>query len=197
MTTITEVVYDTKSSWKLLFHHDDNTLWRPDDFLKICTIKSLKDFWLVVKDHKCPQINSFKDKCMYYLMRDSIMPTWEDTKNRHNVTISIKVSEPIMIPTWTLMAMMIVGESFHSINNGLINGLIIKYVPNNKSHINKTSNNEPFALIKILTQVKRAKCKSIMESIQNFLKITLPSYVTHNYSKENFSIQITDNIPEY
>lgn len=192
------IEYETKNKWNFLYHLDENKLWRPVDFIKLCSVSNLRELWLLLKSLSCEHINGFKDSCIYYLMRDDITPAWEDSKNRGGTTLSIQVPETIMIQVWSLLVMLVVGETFAE-NNGLVNGICIKYVP--KNNTNTTHYTEPFALIKILISVRQLKSKEIIQGTKTFLKNIIPEYIEEKYRKKyckkDFSIQITENNPEY
>ena len=75
------------TKWTLWYHYDVN-LWTAHSFKLLCTITTIDDFWSMVKalqENSCIIIEHL------YLMRDGILPMWEDKANRNGGCWSIKV----------------------------------------------------------------------------------------------------------
>jgi hypothetical protein len=75
------------SKWVLWAHDIDDTDWSTKSYKRVYTINTINDFWKLFNN-----FNKMGLKFMhYYIMRDDIIPTWEDLNNRYGGICSIKL----------------------------------------------------------------------------------------------------------
>jgi hypothetical protein len=71
--------------------------------------------------------NNIISNCMLFIMRQDIIPSWEDKHNRNGGCFSYKVSLNHINETWKILSLLLVGETLTN-NNKLmetINGISI------------------------------------------------------------------------
>jgi len=96
------------SEWNLWYHHELNN-WRIDGYQKIFHIKNIKDFWDLHNNIDC--IGGITNQ-QFFMMKDNILPIWEDTFNRNGGSWSIKLNDISSVYTvWLKLAMLMVGET--------------------------------------------------------------------------------------
>ena len=67
------------SEWNLWYHHELNN-WRVDGYRKIFHVKNIKEFWDLHNNIDC--LGGITNQ-HFFLMRDNILPIWEDSANRN------------------------------------------------------------------------------------------------------------------
>ena len=75
------------SKWNLYFHNNNNPSWKTQDYELIDSYHSIGEFWRIFNNYH------FLDKMnnQVYIMRDGIMPIWEDINNRGGGIYSLKI----------------------------------------------------------------------------------------------------------
>lgn len=148
-------------------HHLDDRNWSISGYKKMCTIKTVSDFWRL--------FNNFKKigwKFMhFYLMKSNVEPTWEHPLNRGGGICSFKVQTEGALEIWESLNVKMICHQLSSISQD-INGISI------------SPKNQEWALIKIWNK-----------DIKNDLMVTLNSEITETY--KDLSIQYKANNPEY
>lgn len=152
----------------VLWCHDlANPDWSLKSYKKLCTIRTVSDFWRL--------FNNFKKigwKYMhFYLMKQNITPMWEDINNRNGGICSFKMDIDNTIDIWeTLNVHMICGVLTSHKDD--INGLSIS--PKNQS----------WAIVKIWNKNNNS----------DFIS-TLNKEIIEKYG--SYSIQYKSHSPEY
>lgn len=96
------------SDWNLWYHHELNN-WRIDGYRKIFHIKNIKDFWDLHNNIDC--LGGITNQ-HFFLMRDNILPIWEDTANRNGGSWSIKLNDiSSVFNVWLKLSIMMAGEN--------------------------------------------------------------------------------------
>jgi translation initiation factor 4E len=108
------------SSWTLYYHSPASTDWTMDSYTKVHTVHSVQSFcelffWM---DQQIHHLHTG----MFFLMRDDIMPTWEDPHNRKGGCWSFKVPMHDVGPLWNQLSVRLVGERL-STTPLLLNGI--------------------------------------------------------------------------
>ena len=93
-------------SWSLYFHDPYNNNWDIDSYIPLTTISSVSD-WLNVHN----DINKNWSKGMFFIMREHIMPIWEDEHNHNGGSISIKFDKDELIDNWFEIISKTIGET--------------------------------------------------------------------------------------
>ena len=96
------------SDWNLWYHHELNN-WRVDGYRKIFHVKNIKDYWDLHNNIDC--LGGITNQ-HFFLMRDNILPIWEDTFNRNGGSWSIKLNDiSNVFNVWIKLSAMMVGET--------------------------------------------------------------------------------------
>jgi translation initiation factor 4E len=108
--------------WSLYFHDPYDMNWDGNSYKFISTISSVEDFINIY--------NVFKDlwtRGMFFIMREHIIPRWEDENNRNGGCFSFKILKEDFDLKWFDICALILGETFGKTDNVSenINGLSI------------------------------------------------------------------------
>lgn len=113
------------SKWYVYFHHNDNPSWKIEDYRKISSYRSIGEFWRIFNNFHF--LNKVENQV--YVMREGIMPIWEDINNRGGGIYSLKIEfadkhkrNEIGSELMTAICLMISNESFVR-KNKCINGV--------------------------------------------------------------------------
>jgi hypothetical protein len=115
---------DTTLSSNWCFYCSTTDTWDPS-FLKKIKIETVEQFWSVYE--KLPK-ESFH-LGMFFLMRDTISPTWEDERNRYGGCLSYKIHISDIYSIWEslsikMMITQLTNES-QDIEETIINGISV------------------------------------------------------------------------
>ena len=91
--------------WTLYFHDPDNDKWDAKSYQIIHNISTVEDW---VDAHASFQ-NMWHDG-MFFLMREHILPLWEDPHNQPGGCLSFKVSKPDVKEYWFQLGAKCLGE---------------------------------------------------------------------------------------
>jgi hypothetical protein len=111
-------IHNLSSRWNLWAHlpHDED--WTSSSYKKIHTFCTVEDTIAVIET--LPE--ALVKNCMLFIMREDIMPLWEDPKNRNGGCFSYKVSNKSVYEVWRDLTFVLVGETIS--NNGpFVNGV--------------------------------------------------------------------------
>ena len=111
------------NNWTLWAHLPHDVNWDVNSYKKIHTVNNIED--AVVLFRSLPE-NLVKN-CMLFIMRDGILPIWEDKKNSKGGCFSYKVNNKTIIKTWVELAHKLVSENLINDENLVekINGITI------------------------------------------------------------------------
>ena len=115
--------YKFNDIWSVWYHSINDNRWTNDSYTKIFSINNLYDY------HSFNSIVNDKilHKCMVFLMRDNIFPTWEDENNKEGCCISYKISNKTLGRDFYLILLKVLNESIMKNNDRfkLVNGISI------------------------------------------------------------------------
>ena len=112
----TKYVFSPLTNNLVLWNHNINDQnWDLDSYKKIAVYKTAEDFWMYSNELTSKLINYG----MFFLMKDGIMPTWEDHKNINGGCISIKLSLPEAVELWNKISIYLASDSFEDKINGI------------------------------------------------------------------------------
>jgi len=94
-------------NWVLWAHLPHDTSWSLKSYKKIVTIKTVEEMVTLYRHLK----ESLVHNCMLFLMREGIIPMWEDKKNAMGGCFSYKISNKHVTKVWKLTSFSLVGES--------------------------------------------------------------------------------------
>jgi hypothetical protein len=115
---LTEEFHQLSSNWVLWAHlpHDNN--WKINSYKKIYTFTTIEE--AIAMTQTLPEI--LVKNCMLFLMKDGIMPIWEDPKNIDGGCFSYKISNKHVYEVWRDLSYVLVGETI-STNRKVINNI--------------------------------------------------------------------------
>ena len=119
--------FDLKNKWTLWFHKVNDNNWSLDSYLKVFDIKTYYDFLFILKDLE--NITSG----MFFLMKDGIIPIFEDEKNINGGYWSLRITKKDTFEYWEKILYYICIENI-TINDeyeSKINGISISPKINN------------------------------------------------------------------
>ena len=93
-------------TWNLYFHDPDNSNWDIHSYILIATITNVEE-WLQIYN----QIKDFWNRGMFFLMREHILPIWEDENNRNGGCLSFKLWKNEVSQNWFELASKVLGET--------------------------------------------------------------------------------------
>ena len=100
----------------VLWNHNINDQnWDLDSYKQIAIYKTVEDFWMYSNELTSKLINYG----MFFLMKEAIMPTWEDPQNIEGGCISIKLSLIEAVDLWNKIGVYLVSNSFDDKINGI------------------------------------------------------------------------------
>lgn len=115
---VNEPIYSLKNKWTLWFHRVEDTDWKPESYMNIFTLNNLKDFHLLFNT-----IQNFTAG-MFFLMKENIMPLWEDINNVNGGMFSYKINKKYANNVWKEIVAECIGNVL-SKNMENINGISI------------------------------------------------------------------------
>ena len=96
-----------KHRWNLWAHLPQDSDWTSKSYKLIYKFKTIEDTIAITESTPDPLIKS----CMLFVMKDGIIPMWEDPKNRNGGCFSYKVSNKNVCDVWRELNYVLAGES--------------------------------------------------------------------------------------
>ena len=108
--------------WCLWAHLPHDTDWSINSYKKIHTFQTVEDGITL-----CSIIpDKMVKNCMLFLMKDGILPTWEDDKNRNGGCFSYKINNRNVAYSWKNLSYVLLGETLTKSDlSKYINGITI------------------------------------------------------------------------
>ena len=119
-----------KSSWILWAHNTRNKNWSIDSFKKLYVVDNIYYALNLAKNIRF--MNTGMDQ--YFIMRDGILPVWEDPKNKEGGVFYMKIPKNDFIYVWQNLILRMFGETLTN-ESETINGLSIKFGNGNEHKI--------------------------------------------------------------
>jgi hypothetical protein len=95
------------SEWCLWGHLPHNTDWGINSYIKIATFTHVENTLAITET--LPEI--LVKNCMLFVMKNKILPMWEDPQNRSGGYFSYKISNKIVYDVWKKLTYSLVGET--------------------------------------------------------------------------------------
>jgi hypothetical protein len=99
-------LHKLNDKWTLWAHLPHDVNWDVDSYKKIFSFDTVEE--AIVLFNSLP--DSLIKNCMLFVMRDGILPIWEDKKNSKGGCFSYKVNNKTIIPTWKELFKALVSE---------------------------------------------------------------------------------------
>ena len=100
---------EINNSWSLWIHELNNKNWDNQSYKKIFDCENLYDYNILKKTIKTQNLQN----CMYFFMREDIIPMCEDPENRLGCFISFKVPLKDIKSEWDKLLLKIISEDIH------------------------------------------------------------------------------------
>ena len=107
MEPVETSTHSLESGWTLWAHLPHDTDWSNNSYKKISTVQTIEEVIVLVEALPDELVRN----CMLFLMREGIMPTWEDKRNRNGGCFSYKVGNRTVPVTWKNLMLNCTGES--------------------------------------------------------------------------------------
>lgn len=110
------------STWSLYYHDPEDSNWTANSYVMIYNqIDSIERFWEIY--HLLPK--STFHLGMFFLMREKILPTWEDPANCNGGCWSYKIPITDVFQVWESLSAYLVSEQLTPTEHQLITGISI------------------------------------------------------------------------
>jgi hypothetical protein len=96
-----------QDKWKLWAHLPHDTDWSPRSYKEVMTLDSVES--TIALCETIPE--KMVTNCMLFLMRNGVLPMWEDPRNRAGGCFSYKVANKTVTSTWMQLSYSTVGET--------------------------------------------------------------------------------------
>ena len=115
--------HSLSTGWCLWAHLPHDTDWSIQSYKKIHTFDTLEDG--IALCNITPE--KMVKNCMLFLMKDGILPTWEDKANKDGGCFSYKVPNKNVYDNWVKMFYMVIGNSISDNTDfvNIVNGITI------------------------------------------------------------------------
>lgn len=109
-------------SWTLYFHDPYDEDWSAYSYKRLGIMMSIQEFW-----EGMHAIGNGIVSGAFFIMRQDIIPQWEDPNNVDGGTISIKILKKEVLGLWEEMCALTLGESLmiDNLKFELVNGISI------------------------------------------------------------------------
>jgi hypothetical protein len=92
--------------WAVYFHDPSDENWSRSSFHKIVDFTTVEDFWSV-NAAIAPHIH----QGMFFIMRESVFPLWEEKENRDGGYMSLKILKANVAETWDELCVKMLSEA--------------------------------------------------------------------------------------
>jgi hypothetical protein len=123
LTMVTTKLHTLNQPWRLWYHLPQDSDWSPNSYKCIDVITTLEQI-IALQNSISENITK---NCMLFIMKDGILPMWEDRKNRTGGCFSYKVTNKYVYDVWRELSYVLVGETI-STNSAFVssvNGITI------------------------------------------------------------------------
>ena len=100
-----------QNKWNLSAHLPHDTDWTSKSYKHIFKFTTIEEAIAITET--LPE--ALVKNCMLFIMRDGILPTWEDPKNRNGGCFSYKVSNKNVVDVWKDLTYVLVGASISNL----------------------------------------------------------------------------------
>ena len=93
-------------SWSLYFHDPSDESWDRTSFQRVVDLATIEDFW-GVNMMLVPRLHLG----MFFIMRESVFPLWEEKENRSGGYLSLKILKANVSDTWEDLCAKLLSET--------------------------------------------------------------------------------------
>jgi hypothetical protein len=116
--SVKDEFHNLKHKWVLWAHLPHETDWSANSYKQIYKFTTIEETIAIIES--LPE--TLVKNCMLFIMKDGIIPMWEDPKNRNGGCFSYKVSNKNVCEVWRDLSYLLVGNTISS-NMQFVNGV--------------------------------------------------------------------------
>jgi hypothetical protein len=116
--SVKDEFHKLKHKWVLWAHLPHETDWSANSYKQIYKFTTIEETIAIIES--LPE--TLVKNCMLFIMKDGIIPMWEDPKNRNGGCFSYKVSNKNVCEVWRDLSYLLVGNTISS-NMQFVNGV--------------------------------------------------------------------------
>ena len=94
--------WNTENRWTVWYHSVKDNRWTPDSYKKIYTINNMGDYEILKESIKRVHLQN----CMMFIMKEDILPIWEDPENMAGCSLSFKITGGEVVSEWNNMILL-------------------------------------------------------------------------------------------
>ena len=117
-STTSSLHHSLQHAWNLWAHLPQDKDWSPQSYKFLSKFDTVED--TIVSMHMLPE--QFIKHCMLFVMKDGILPIWEDPQNRTGGAFSYKVSNKHVACLWKDLTYALVGNTISN-NTDVMNNI--------------------------------------------------------------------------
>ena len=102
-------IHNLDTTWDLYYHKSDDNNWAIDSYIKIYTYKTVEDYCKLAQNWDT-YIQPIQNG-MFFIMKENILPLWEDTTNIKGGCWSLKVNKTDACGVWNSLVMAMIGNT--------------------------------------------------------------------------------------
>ena len=110
--------YKFNDNWKVWYHSINDNSWDNSSYQNIIDIQNIYDYCIFKENIS----KNALQKCMFFIMRNNIFPTWEDINNKDGYCISYKIYNKTLIRDFYSILLELLNERIttkYTIVNGI------------------------------------------------------------------------------
>ena len=157
-------MHNLNTSWTLWFHSPTDNDWTIDGYKQIATFSTIESFWGVYRYLSPIHIQNG----MFFLMREGILPIWEDSQNKDGGCWSFKIIKKDIYNSWNELTIHALSEKItkDTGNTMNINGISV-------------SPKKSFCIIKVWNKNSNTNNSAILSKRIPYLYICDSIYKSH------------------
>jgi len=97
--------YELSDTWYVWFHHINDTNWNEDSYTKVCSLKTLEDYYKLVNT-----IDNYTSG-MFFIMKKHVFPRWEDINNMDGGYWTFRIPKKDSNTTWNDVIAYLIGNT--------------------------------------------------------------------------------------
>ena len=111
--------YKLNNRWTLWYHKIFDNEWSINSYKKLYTFNNIAEFWQLYNNH------IYLSNGMFFLMKNDILPIYEDKNNINGGYWSLKVNNDDVSKLWLYLSLDLIGGKLDKKN--IVSGLSISY----------------------------------------------------------------------
>jgi translation initiation factor 4E len=123
MTSNTKPDLKLNNKWTFWYHNPKDTEWGINSYIKLGNITNVSEFWQLMNSLD----NNIVENSMLFIMKDNIIPMWEDKNNCKGGSWSFKIYKNTIKQVWEDVCINIICDNItkNKSDTNTINGISI------------------------------------------------------------------------